>query len=123
MDKKKQARSYLDHLAERTKNKPPTKQGVNKVIFLAVKNDVKEALDAGYSAKTIWTDMVESKRVTFCYATFMNYVNKLILQPQIEKIISEENPSDSKPETNKTTKPTTPAGFTFNPIPNKEELI
>lgn len=121
MDKKKQAQSYLDHLAERTKNKPPTKQGVNKVIFLAVKNDVKEALDAGYSAKTIWADMVESKRITFCYATFMNYVNKLILQPQIEKIISEENLT--KPETNKTTKPTTPAGFNFNPIPNKEELI
>ncbi|AGH55357.1 TraK family protein [Legionella pneumophila] len=129
--------SYTDQLANWVKEKKSTPRNKNLVAFLAVRADIKEALDAGYPVKTVWENMFELKRIEFGYDTFLNYVNRQIRRPQANQptpqvepdsaVKSKDNKSKlpdnhSKPTT-KTTKPGTLSGFTFNPVPNAEELF
>lgn len=129
--------SYTDQLAKWVKEKKSTPRNKNLVAFLAVRADIKEALDAGYPVKTVWENMLELKRIEFGYDTFLNYVNRQIRQPQANQLIPQVEPdsaetsknSKTKPPddhtkpTTKTAKPGTLSGFTFNPVPNAEELF
>ena len=47
------AKSYPEQLAEWVKRRESTKRDKNLVAFLAVRDDVKLAVDAGYAVKTI----------------------------------------------------------------------
>lgn len=132
------AKTYPELLGEWVKRRESTKRDKNLVAFLAVRDDVKEAVDAGYAVKTIWANMHEEKRVAFGYDTFLNYVNRHIRRQQKE-------PADNAPA-----KPVLPSvsgqgrpgpkiapvgagpqvkvpdavpGFTFNSAPKKEDLI
>lgn len=51
-----------------------------RVVFLAIRNDVMSALDAGYPMKTIWEHMHETGRVNTTYETFRRHVNRFIKQ-------------------------------------------
>jgi len=126
--------SYTDQLAKWVKEKKSTPRNKNLVAFLAVRADIKEALDAGYPVKTVWENMHELKRIEFGYDTFLNYVNRQIRRPQANQPTpnvepesaqtSKDNKSKSQDNhTKKTTKPGTLSGFTFNPVPNAEELF
>ena len=131
------ATSYTDQLAKWVKEKKSTPRNKNLVAFLAVRADIKEALDAGYDVKTVWENMRELKRIEFGYDTFLNYVNRQVRQPQTHHLSpltepeSAQTSKDSKakqPEeiikkTSNATKPGTLPGFTFNPVPNEEELF
>jgi hypothetical protein len=129
--------SYTDQLAKWVKEKKSTPRNKNLVAFLAVRADIKEALDAGYPVKTVWENMHELKRIEFGYDTFLNYVNRQIRQPQANQLIPQVEPDSAETSKNSKTKPpddhTKPAtkipkpgrlsGFTFNPVPNAEELF
>lgn len=125
------ANSYPEQLGEWVKKRQSTKRDKNLVAFLAVKNDVQAALDAGYAVKTIWANMVDTQRIEFGYDTFLNHVNRLIRRPQAARSTETESTatadSDTKSKTSKTQKTTTPpssqAGFVFNPKLNKEDLF
>lgn len=127
------AKSYPEQLGEWVKKRQSTKRDKNLVAFLAVKNDVRAALDAGYAVKTIWANMLDTKRIEFGYDTFLNHVNRLIRRPQAARTTRTETKStatannDTKSKTSKKQKTTTPpssqAGFVFNPKPNKEDLF
>lgn len=131
------ATSYTDQLAKWVKEKKSTPRNKNLVAFLAVRADIKEALDAGYPVKTVWENMHELKRIEFGYDTFLNYVNRQIRRPQANQpapqveldLTKTSQDSKSKPpedhtkQTAKTPKPGTFPGFTFNPVPNAEELF
>lgn len=130
------ATSYTDQLAEWVKEKKSTPRNKNLVAFLAVRTDVKAALDAGYPVKTVWENMHELKRIEFGYDTFLNYVNRQIRRPQANSsapLVEQKSPTASKaskarqPEDaikpTKKTKPGTLPGFAFNPVPNIEELF
>ena len=125
------AKSYPEQLGEWVKKRQSTKRDKNLVAFLAVKNDVQAALDAGYAVKTIWANMLDTQRIEFGYDTFLNHVNRLIRRPQAARPTETETTatanSDTKSKTSKTQKTTTPpfsqAGFVFNPKPNKEDLF
>ncbi|PVZ82666.1 DNA-processing protein [Serratia sp. S1B] len=63
------------------------KKGINgssansaRVIFLAIRDDVETAIDAGYSLTTIWEHMHETGRVTTTYETFRRHVKRYINQ-------------------------------------------
>lgn len=114
-------KNYTEELGEWIKQHDSSKRNKNLVAFLAIKNDVKDALDAGYAVKIIWANLVDSKRITVSYETFLNYVNRYLRHPQK----TSTPPPSSKIKTDKPDKPEEPAtpGFTFNPIPNKEELF
>lgn len=131
------AKTYPEQLGEWVKRRESTQRDKNLVAFLAVRDDVKAAVEAGYAVKTVWANMHESKRIEFGYDTFLNYVNRLIRRPQVDQAATLTEPgsaattdsSSTKPKAGikktaaKTTKPEAPAGFTFNPVPNKEELL
>lgn len=85
-----------------------------KIQFIALKEDIQEALDKGCSMKAIWETLSDEGQISFGYKAFRHYVLKLI-KPEQEKI-RDEQARESKPKHEI-------KGFTFNPIPNPEELL
>ena len=110
-------------LSERIRGKQPQKnsadKSVNKAIFLALKEDIKLALADGWSIKLIWETLKEEGKISFSYKTFCGYVARLIIAEQ--KANLEENTRDEKQVNSKPKNEL--KGFTFNPIPNPEELL
>ena len=102
-------------IAERAARKKPPRNGQNRVTFLAMREDVKQAIDDGWPVKTIWETLHEEGKVSFSYPAFIGYVNRLILSSPASRETAqatEKNPGE----------PTT-SGFTFNRTPKKEDLL
>lgn len=128
------SKSYLEQLGDWVKQRKLKPRDKSLVAFLAVRHDVKTAIEAGYSAKTVWGNMRESKRIAFGYDTFLKYVHHFHFQPQAS-LAEAESPvphrsgrrkpkaKNKPPSATARNPPTTPAGFTFNPVPKKEELL
>ncbi|KTD64481.1 TraK family protein [Legionella spiritensis] len=85
-----------------------------KSQFIILKDDIREALEAGWSMKAVWETLLDEGQISFGYKAFRHYVLKLIKSEQ--ETIKDDKPSKSK-ATNEI------KGFTFNPIPNPEELL
>ena len=129
-------KTYPEELAEWVKGREAKKPSQNRVVaFLAVKSDVQAALDAGYAMKTIWEHLKETNRLRGRYETFTQHVKRYIKAAPVAAppppATPPANPAKgAKPEL-KAARPAsepksalpTIAGFTFNPIPNKEELL
>lgn len=106
--------NYPQQLGDWVRCKPNTRRDRNLTAFLEARDDVRAALAAGYAIKTIWSNMREAKRIPFGYDAFLHYVHR-----HVQEIPS--SPSTGlKPPANATAGP---RGFTFNPSPNKEELL
>ena len=132
-------KNYLDNLGEWVKRKEVPQKNKALVSFLTVRDDVKLALNAGYSGKTVWAHMTESKRIDFSYQTFLKFVNHQIRRPKSDQtttLVAAASqavpaPINTSAQANvsmnnlaaKKIQASTPLGFTFNPIPNKEELL
>ena len=131
------AKSYPERLGEWVKQRTSTRRDKNLVAFLSVRDDVKAAVEAGYAVKTVWANMAESGRIGFGYDTFLNYVNRMVRRtpashaagvppaPQARRtpIGSSRTTTGTAATAAKSMKLGPPAGFTFNPEPNKEELL
>jgi hypothetical protein len=117
------ATSYPKQLAQWV-NQPASKlRDRHLATFMAVRNDVEAALDAGFTAKTIWANMRETGRVDFCYETFLRHVKRCFSAAPARKavpIVKAKGRTEAEPVI--VAAPTMP-GFTFNPVPNKEELL
>jgi len=109
-----------------TKNQKNKRGSVLTVEFLAVKKDVIDAMSAGYSMKTIWSYLTEIKVINSKYETFRQHVKRFIkadsnanFQQQKDKeneieILAAKKSEEKKPRSK---------GFSFDPKPNKEDLI
>lgn len=116
------AKSYPEQLGEWVRQRESTLRDKNHVAFLAVRSDVKDAIEAGYAVKTVWTHMHETGRVKFGYDTFLNYTNRLIRRAQsVAATLTDSKPTGKTP-IKKAAKPT-PQGFTFDSAPKKEDLL
>jgi hypothetical protein len=71
-------KNYTEELAAWIEERSRKGRGKKLAVFFGVADDVRAALDAGYSAKTIWSNLQETGRIDFRYETFMRYVNRLI---------------------------------------------
>ncbi len=112
-------KTYMEELAGWVKKRKTSRQKRDKnlVTFLALRADMKAAMGAGYTVKTIWEHLLETKKISCCYETFLKYTQHHITQVK-------GSPPEQKEEV--VTKPQLPAplrGFTFNPRPNKEDLL
>jgi hypothetical protein len=139
------AKSYNEQLAEWVRQRTQSaRHDRNRVAFLGVKEDVREALDQGWPVKTIWAHMTEQKRIGFGYDTFLVYVRRH-LRPAAEQVpaaaprtrgprappLIPVNPHPPGPAESQTPRAPVQAlpvqdqlpGFTFNAAPNREELI
>lgn len=130
--------TFLEELAKwasgtRQTTKPRRKETL--AAFLAVREDVKEAIAAGYALKTIWEHMHETGRVSFRYETFLRHVRRHITNAPSETTRSSATakPTAQGKRGNKSM-PTTlrelkksdvpPVGrFNFDPTPKREELL
>jgi hypothetical protein len=131
-------KSYPELLGDWVRQRETSKRDKNLVAFLAVRDDVKEAFDAGYSVTTIWTYMHEKERVAFGYDTFLNYVNRYIRSAQKEsggawpgkakersrrRSAAPVSTTDGKGTGTEAKVPDAMSSFTFNSAPKKEDLI
>lgn len=130
------AKRYTDELAEWVKMREASRPRQDKslVAFLAVKDDISEAIAAGYALKTIWEHLHEKGTIPYRYETFLKHVKKQIREKR-ERPALPVKPTESTapaPVTAQKKTPTkaTPAaekpkgeGFKFNATPNKEELM
>lgn len=120
------AKSYAEQLDEWVEKRPSYRRDRNLVQFLAVRSDVKLAVDKGFAVSTIWRNMVENGRIDFCYDTFLLYVNRVVRGADRVRAPSAKY---SKPPARGDVPDTTAArpepvrGFKFNPFLKKEDLI
>ena len=116
---------------EETKRKQKGTGVKNRVVFLALREDIKEAMKDGWALKQIYRTLHTQKNITFSYQTFVNYANDLILKPKHSQVIvkPEDNTKTvGQEQTVHTTEPITKKsyelpGFKFDPIAKKEDLI
>lgn len=97
----------------------------NKVEFLALREDISEALEKGWSITIIWETLRDEGCFTATYNTFRLYVLKYLngqksgysqnesVEVQAKKSVG----SSSK------TKDTSMPSFKYNPIPNIKDLL
>lgn len=101
----------------------------NRAIFLALRPDIGQALEDGWSVKSIWETLHEEGKVTFGYDAFLRYTKHLILHPASRIQIHQGEPDITMTAEPQSGEPKTKAsvpqigGFTFNPSPKKEDLI
>jgi hypothetical protein len=106
----------------------------NRSAFLALRDDIKEAMLDGWALKQIYRTLHTQQKISFSYQTFVNYANELILKskqaPNATKILNQcakqetpEQKSNFNDTETRIKKPPELPGFIFNPIANKEDLI
>lgn len=122
------AKRYTDQLAEWAKKREASRprQDKNVVAFLAVRTDVKEAMDAGYALKTIWEHLHETKKIAYRYETFLRHVRRHIKQtpqPEIPPADLKDNKAEAKTTKKEQEPPPSVSGFRFDATPKKEDLI
>ena len=128
------SKSYAELLGEWVKRRDSNRREQNVVAFLAVRDDVKAALDAGFAVKTIWTNMHEHGRIAFGYDTFLIYVKRYIRRAEakaamVDNSIVQTHPlkraavAPSAPKQSPSKAPGPLPGFTFNSDPRKEDLL
>lgn len=132
------AKSYTEQLTEWVRQRSQSaRHERNRVAFLAVRDDVRQALEQGWPVKTIWAHMVEQKRIGFGYDTFLGYVKRHVRSAaEAPGVVSIRRQLASSPATPRLKETRTPGraakappdqdqmpGFTFNAAPKREELI
>lgn len=119
------AKSLSERIAARTLKKKPSRSGQNLAAFLALRADIKDALDDGWPVKTICETLQEEGKITFSYQAFRGYVNRLILLPATTSTpAAEVRPTPPSIQTAKSPAgKKSAAGFSFNATPNKSELL
>jgi len=127
------AKNLSERIAAMTIKKKPSRRAKNRATFLALRVDIKQALDDGWPVKSIWETLNEEGKIDFSYQSFRVYVNRLILTPA-ELISSTDNlvtfavpgeKTNHVPAIANEKKAEEPVadGFKFNKTPNKEDLL
>ena len=129
------AEDFSNQLAQWVKQRGLQTSDKNFVAFMAVRDDVKLAIDAGYSVKTVWANLRETDLIDLGYKTFLNYVRRCLGPFPDPAAGSPVRPATTvaavAPPSRETNPVKTPArvmplampGFVYDPVPNKEELL
>lgn len=108
----------------------------NRAAFLAVRDEVSQALEEGWWVKAIWRTLRREKKIDFGYDAFRIYVNRLVVGHRPKgnatgvagKNLMAKNgaPGERSPPNQEASEnSSTPEllGFKFNRIPKKEDLF
>ncbi len=129
------AEDFSNQLAQWVQHRGLQRSGKNLVAFMAVRDDVKLAIDAGYAVKTVWANLHETGRIDLGYKTFLNYVRRCLGPSPETAAASPVRPATTvaapAPPSRVSNPVKTPArvlplampGFVYDPVPNKEELL
>jgi hypothetical protein len=128
----KMAKSLSERIAERMKAREPSGPGKNRAAFLALRGDVKTALDDGWPVKVIWETLYEEGKITFKYDAFIGYVERLIrtveapappAAPGAAKGDKPKPATKGKQADQPNTEKSPLGGFNFDATVNKEQII
>jgi hypothetical protein len=114
------AKRYTDELADWLKKKGSSNRKDKSIIaFLAIRDDIRAAMNEGYSLQTIWEHLHETGKIPFQYETFCKHVRRYIKTVDKSKLpVEKVQPVDeTKPKKKEV------SGFSFDATPKKEELI
>jgi len=134
------ANSLSERIAARAAKQNPSRSAQNRATFLALRADIKQAMEDGWPVKTVWETLQDEGKVSFSYQAFRGYVNRLILtspapQPALAVLPAAlELPRAAMPEQQvkavvvekkpvTIVKPDSSPGFKFNPVADKKELL
>ncbi|HHF7367879.1 TPA: TraK family protein [Legionella bozemanae] len=97
----------------------------NKVEFLALREDISEALEKGWSITIIWETLRDEGKFTATYNTFRLYVLKYLngQKPGYSQNESVDVRARKPVRNSSKTKDTSMPSFKYNPIPNIKDLL
>lgn len=123
--------AYLESLANwvRETEGPRRRRTVNVAAFLAVRDDVQAAFDAGFPMKAVWAHLTSQGRLSCHYETFLKHVRRHITDaarpepsmPGTAPVPASAAVPASPPEPRRTD--TSVPGFKYEPAPRKEDLF
>lgn len=119
-------KSLTDNISTSKQSQQRTNARKNKVEFLALREDISEALEKGWSTTVIWETLMDERSFTATYNTFRLYVLKYLNGQKpgySQKEAIEQRPKKLAENQTKDKKPTAIPTFTFNPIPNLKGLL
>jgi hypothetical protein len=130
------ANNYPEELGKWVKRRESSEPTTPVALFLAVRDDIEAAMDAGYPMKTIWQQMKDRQCLNVHYDTFRGYVKRYIfntrnstpvagLSKSLSGLKKAKKPAAVRPtvKSSAATSASAIPGFTFNPNPKKEDLI
>ncbi len=103
-------------IAARSTKRTQGSRARDLVAFLALHNEVKEAIEDGWSLVAIWEHLREEKKISHSYTSFLRYVKRLYVVAPAKR---EKQGAGKLPAVATSTS----GGFKYNPNPKKEELI
>lgn len=103
-----------ERVAQHQNKKAEGKRRTAKSEFIVLKDEIAEALNAGWSMKAIWETLSSESQISFGYKAFRHYVITLIKSETESTREGEKQVVKPKDEIK---------GFTYNPKPNLEELL
>jgi len=74
-------KSLSERIYQREKYRPKSLSKIrdkNRIAFLAIQEEVSDALDVGWSMKAIWNTLHEEGKIEMTYETFTVYVRRYI---------------------------------------------
>ena len=71
--------SLSERIAQRVQSKKPNQAKNNRSAFLALRDEIRQALNDNYTKKEIWETLRDEQKIMFGYTAFTRYVNRLIL--------------------------------------------
>jgi len=119
-------KSLIESMMVADKNQRKTPARKNKVEFLALKDDISEALEKGWPVTAIWETLRDEGRITSSYNTFRLYIFKYLNGQKpgySQKETIEQRPKRLVENHARKTKASPMPSFTFNPKPNPEDLF
>ncbi|MCW8451789.1 TraK family protein [Legionella quinlivanii] len=119
-------KSLAENISSSKQSQQTTNARKHKVAFLAMREDISDALEKGWSITIIWETLRDEGSFTATYNTFRLYVLKYLNGQKSG--YSQKDPNDHQQKRlvvnqNKEKEPTAMPSFTFNPIPNLKELL
>ncbi|MGR9117148.1 MAG: TraK family protein [Gammaproteobacteria bacterium] len=72
---------FCERLAKWVLQNKKNARGYNRALFMSLRDEIKQALDDGWTVAQIYRLLHEEGKVPFSYQAFRLYVNKLILNP------------------------------------------
>ncbi|KTC75378.1 protein TraK [Legionella birminghamensis] len=118
-------KSLTENLTTSKQGQQKTNSRKNKVEFLALREDISEALEKGWSITIIWETLRDEGSFTATYNTFRLYVLKYLngQKPGYSQNKSVEVRAKKSVGSSSKTKDTSTPSFKYNPIPNIKDLL
>ncbi|WP_133140257.1 TraK family protein [Legionella genomosp. 1] len=119
-------KSLTENIMTSKQSQQRTSARKNKVTFLAMREDISEALEKGWSITIIWETLRDEGSFTATYNTFRLYVLKYLNGQKLgyspkDSVGAGTNRSVENQSSRK--RDITIPSFTYNPIPNMKDLL